>query len=50
MRVIESCVILHNLSVRWQDIMPRYMYEDDLPDQVQQPVPNVVMDYNNLPR
>jgi hypothetical protein len=50
--VIESCTILHNLSVMWNDVMPRYLYEDGEPDIVQQPPggENIVIDYNNLPR
>ena len=28
MRVIESCAVLHNLAIRWGDILPRYMFED----------------------
>ena len=26
--VIEACAILHNLSIKWNDIMPRWMYDD----------------------
>ena len=54
MRVIESCVVLHNLDIRWGDILPRYMFEDvwEEPQLIVNNVivnPNIAIQYN-VPR
>ena len=50
-RVIEACGVLHNLSIRWGDVMPRYLYEDEEPGldplvraQPNQCVPNIAQE------
>ncbi len=50
-RVIEACGVLHNLSIHWGDVMPRYLYEDEEPGldplvraQPNQRVPNIAQE------
>ena len=50
---IQTCVILHNLAIRWRDVAPnRDMYVDG-PDGLEYPDAehdDVVIDYNEVPR
>jgi hypothetical protein len=48
--VIEACAILHNLSIKWNDIMPRWMYDDGEDGRELRGADDVVIDYNALPR
>ena len=57
MVIVKMCRVLHNLSVIWEDIMPRDMYEE-VPEPGRPPGPppdpivddDLVIDYNILPR
>jgi hypothetical protein len=48
--VAEACGVLHNLAVRWGDIMPRDMFEDGENGNGPDEDDDDVIDYNLLPR